>query len=77
VGSRNLVAIAMQPSFANTQVRDEVAQRSKEIALGFFFDELFAVGRFGAAKNFQAGTVFELAEEERAPETWHGLRRSD
>src|SRR5258707_9072689 len=52
VGSRNLVAIAMQPSFANPQVRDEVAQRSKEIALGFFFDELFAVGGFVRGDDF-------------------------
>src|SRR2546430_6069158 len=48
---RSSLPKAMQRSFANTQERAGPAQRGKEKALGFFFDELFAVHGFVGGDN--------------------------
>src|SRR5258708_7490016 len=57
--------MAVQRTFANAQERAEPAQRGKETALGFFFDELFAVGGFVCGDDFfreLAGHVIVVRE---------------
>jgi len=45
-------AWAMQRSLAKARDNAAAVQRGKEIALGFFFDELFAVGGLVGGDDF-------------------------
>jgi len=56
-------AMAAQPSLANPQVSADLVERRKEITLGFFFDELFAVGRFAGDEFLGARDRAKQAEE--------------
>jgi hypothetical protein len=52
IDSRTPAKKAAQRSLAVPQVRVEAVKRRKEITLGFFFDEVFAMGRFMGGDDF-------------------------